>query len=42
MQKVKAEYEMCYKAYQKGTVVMEKVSNRTTATQEEDLKSLCW
>ncbi|XP_070151919.1 uncharacterized protein [Polyergus mexicanus] len=41
MQKVKAEYEMCYKAYQKGTVVMEKVSNRTIATQEEDLKSLC-
>ncbi|KAL6425532.1 hypothetical protein ACFW04_009587 [Cataglyphis niger] len=40
MQKVKAEYEICYKAYQKGTVVMEKPSNRTVATQE-DLKSLC-
>lgn len=41
MQKVKAEYEMCYKKYQKTTMEMEKASNRSIGTQE-DLKSLCW
>ncbi|GAB1869893.1 hypothetical protein CAJAP_10972 [Camponotus japonicus] len=40
MQKVKAEYEMCYKTYQKATQQMEKASNRTAFT-EENLKSLC-
>ncbi|XP_011152250.1 uncharacterized protein LOC105190925 [Harpegnathos saltator] len=39
MQKVKAEYEMCYKRYQKTTQEIER-ANRTTASQGS-LKSLC-
>ncbi|KMQ95860.1 hypothetical protein RF55_3896 [Lasius niger] len=42
MQKVKAEYEMCYKKYQKTTMEMEKASNRSIGGTQEDLKSLCW
>ncbi|XP_025271424.1 uncharacterized protein LOC112639997 [Camponotus floridanus] len=40
MQKVKAEYEMCYKTYQKATLEMEIISNRTAVTQEK-IKSFC-
>lgn len=40
MQKVKAEYEMCSRTYQKATLQMENISNRTAVT-EEKLKSVC-
>ncbi|KAH0954052.1 hypothetical protein HN011_009036 [Eciton burchellii] len=41
MQKVKAEYEMCYKTYQKTTQEMERATNRTAASQDGSIKSIC-
>jgi hypothetical protein len=42
MQKVKAEYEMCYKTYQKTTQEMERATNRTAGSQDGSIKSICW
>lgn len=40
MQKVKPEYELCYKRYQKTTQEIERANH--TAASHGSLKSLCW
>ncbi|XP_012235365.1 uncharacterized protein [Linepithema humile] len=41
MQKVKDEYEMCYKMYQKTIQEMERATNQTREQQTKSVKSVC-